>query len=522
MSDRTALNRPRSGAGITVSEISPMDRAIAVMRNTTPAFIGRALRGPLNTPVLIESFTAFTRRFGGAWHRSTLGPAVDQFFAHGGQRLYVVRAANDARGAVLRLPAGSANNTLGLRALEPGSSERLRAAVDYDGIVDDRHFNLVVQRLSPESHVVIDQEIHARVSCDHRSPTWIGEALQGSSLVELIEPLPPVRPDATMGRYADATRGYVLPAERGTDGRDLCDYDLIGSAADNTGLFALDAIDDLDLVYLPPPALDRDPGPAAILAAELYCRKRGAMLIMDPPASWSGAAAAAAALRHSGLTSANVLSYFPRLRRREDAAVEPAGGAIAGLLCKLDRADGPWGNLATRRYAFGWRLSPAVTVNDDERALLERAGLNAIAVGDDGRHCLYGGVTLGRGSQADPQFARLHLRRLCLAMGKAIESATRWAVFEQDRTAAATRVQAQVHEYMTALATAGAFDPDRISVQCDAERNARGPKGERALCLLLAFHPHGCDEQVSLTLYQTASGCRMASTAFAPVNEACA
>ncbi|HUD97668.1 MAG TPA: hypothetical protein VMO24_08995, partial [Woeseiaceae bacterium] len=63
-----------------------MHDASGVGTESTAAFVGRALRGPLNTPVLLESFAEFRRRFGGTWHRSSLGPAVEQFFEHGGRR----------------------------------------------------------------------------------------------------------------------------------------------------------------------------------------------------------------------------------------------------------------------------------------------------------------------------------------------------------------------------------------------------------------------------------------------------
>ena len=36
------------------------------------------------------------------------------------------------------------------------------------------------------------------------------------------------------------------------------------------------------------------------------------------------------------------------------------------------------------------------------------------------------------------------------------------------------------------------------------------------ITILLAFHPTGSSESVSLTLHQTIDGCRVASTAFAP------
>ena len=107
--------------GYTVTEMSPMDRPIDVPLESTAAFVGRALRGPLNTPVLVDSFAAFHRRFGGMWQRSSLGPAVQQFFDNGGRRLYIVRVANNARGAMICLPA--VGGVLVLHALEPGSTE---------------------------------------------------------------------------------------------------------------------------------------------------------------------------------------------------------------------------------------------------------------------------------------------------------------------------------------------------------------------------------------------------------------
>ena len=77
----------------TVTELAPLDELIEVSPETTGAFVGRALRGPLNQPVHVESFGEFRRRFGDVWTRSSLGPAVRQFFEHGGRSLYVVRVA---------------------------------------------------------------------------------------------------------------------------------------------------------------------------------------------------------------------------------------------------------------------------------------------------------------------------------------------------------------------------------------------------------------------------------------------
>ena len=92
--------------GIAVTEMASMDQPIDAARETTAAFVGRALRGPLNEPVLIRSFGEFRRRFGDIWTRSSLGPALHQFFEHGGRNAYIVRVANNARGALVCLGCG--------------------------------------------------------------------------------------------------------------------------------------------------------------------------------------------------------------------------------------------------------------------------------------------------------------------------------------------------------------------------------------------------------------------------------
>jgi len=306
----------------------PIDASV----ETTAAFVGRALRGPLDTPVLITSFAAFHRRFGGYWSGSSLGTSVEQFFTHGGRQAYVVRVANNARGAMICLPAS--HGVLVLRAVEPGSTEHIRAAIDYDGIdgEDDTSFNLTLQRVTPDTGLVLDQEIYRRLTCKRGEERSVDDVLMSSSLVRAQDPLPAERPLQTA---AD----YVEPAQAGCDGQPLSDYDLIGSAGRGTGLFALKQV---DLLHLPPPEPGSVPGPAAVLAAALYCHKRGAILILDPPDEWKSTYDAIRGTRNAGYANPDVLSYFPRARARDDehGPQIPIGGAIAGLLSKLDRSMG--------------------------------------------------------------------------------------------------------------------------------------------------------------------------------------
>ncbi|MDJ0905515.1 MAG: hypothetical protein QNI96_05815 [Woeseiaceae bacterium] len=501
--------------GITVTEMALMGESIDVSPETTAAFVGRALRGPLNQPVLVRDFGEFRRRFGASWSRSSLGPAVQQFFDHGGKQLYVVRVANNARGAMLCLPASG--SALVLRAVEPGSTEHIRAAVDYDGIEEDNEalFNLTLQRIDPSTGHVIDQETYRRSSYLPDDESFIGDSLLTSALARAENPYPAHRPEPTQGIGASLQSGYVEKVQAGVDGQELTDYDLVGSRRSQTGIFALEPLSRLDLVYLPPPGKNRDLGPASLLAAELFCRERGAMLIVDPHGGWTTTAKAIDGVRRLGLASPNAMTYFPRMLPREgDGGPRAVGGAIAGRLCKQDRAaDG-----AMVAAAGGLNLSrglvTAVSVEPEDIHTLMREGLNPIVNGPAGRAQLLPSVTLGGGGETQRQFASLGVRRLCLRIVNAIDLGTRWAAFEADCDRVERRVRIQVRAYLAAMASIGMLASERFAVDCHVSH--------RGLTILVAFRPPGCVDPVSFTLHQGATGCRVATTAFPPVMENCA
>ena len=502
--------------GITVTEIAAMDQPIDVSPETTAAFVGRALRGPVNTPVLVKSFGDYRRRFGDIWSRSSLGPAVRQFFDHGGLQLYVVRVANNARGSMICLPASG--SALVLRAVEPGSTEFIRAAVDYDGIDDEEDlFNLTLQRVNPGTGLVEDQELFRRVSYLEENERFAGDALLTSSLARVENPYPSHRPEPTMDAGGRIGSTYVSHVQAGTDGTELSDYDLVGSRKHRSGLFALEQVENFDILYLPPPGKGIDTGPAAILAAELYCRERRAMLVVDPRTEWTSAEEAVRGVRDLGYASPNMLGYFPRLlKRRSDDIARPAGGAIAGLLCKQDRTYGPWQDLDQQGMGLHRHLLPAVEIDSEDARLLNRAGLNVIADGPARRCRVSGSVTMGRGSEGHRKFARLPVRRTCLRIISTVSTAARWAVFEPGDKNLARRVRAQVLTYFYCLNELGAFANDRFIVECDAGVSKCSENKEHGITILLVFQPAACDEPISLTLHLTATGCRVGSAAFSP------
>ncbi|HEY0335472.1 MAG TPA: phage tail sheath subtilisin-like domain-containing protein [Stenotrophomonas sp.] len=77
--------------GVYVEEIPSGVRTITGVATSITAFLGRALRGPVNQAVTINSFGDFERSFGGLWLGSQLGYAVRDFFLNGGSQAVIVR-----------------------------------------------------------------------------------------------------------------------------------------------------------------------------------------------------------------------------------------------------------------------------------------------------------------------------------------------------------------------------------------------------------------------------------------------
>jgi uncharacterized protein len=148
--------------GVYIQEVESEVHTIVSVDTATTAFIGRALRGPVNEPVVIHNWADFERNFGGLWLESGLGYAVKQFFLNGGSKAVIVRLYHQPVGAVmgkaiLRLfdhkpePAEIEDlsrpiqGELRLRAKTPGAwGNHLSVRVSYPDPDDEKTFNLAV------------------------------------------------------------------------------------------------------------------------------------------------------------------------------------------------------------------------------------------------------------------------------------------------------------------------------------------------------------------------------------------
>ena len=484
-------------AGIQVQEDAGFGQAIAEAPTAVTAFVGRCLRGPVDRPVRISGFNEFQRIFGGLWQPSTLSYAVEQYFENGGRAAVIVRVTNGARCCTIRLPAGS--EALVLEALAPGTREFLRAAVDYDGIGDNEEgsFNLVVQRVrTPGSEHIEDQEIYRRVSIEPDAPRSAISVLAESALVRIAGELPRARPDPTPRSDPRGLAGYVLSGTDADDGAPLTDYDIIGSAARRTGLFALDAGDGFNFLCIPPLARDVDAGASTLLVANRFCRERRAILFVDPPIAWDSAARALAEMRHWPLPSDSACMFFPRLlgydKLRGRFEVFAPSGAVAGMLSRASEHWPVWSSACGEEGVVRPGLRPACAVDDEQRGRLSAAGVNTVqAVRRPGRDVPKACTLAGPGAVA-ADWRSLAAKRLALLVVNSIERSTRWMVFEPNEPATWRRATAQLRTFMATLEERGAFAGrdvgDRWFAICD-ERVNRDRQREQGIANILVGIP---------------------------------
>jgi uncharacterized protein len=465
-----------SKLGIQVEEERGPDQSIAGLGTGRTAFVGRTLRGPVNRPVLITSFTAFQHAFGGLWQPSPLGYAVEQFFDNGGREALIVRVINGARCATLTLSAGAV--ALRLRAVRPGTREFLRASVDYDNIAaqDIEAFNLTVQRVRIQGTALVeDQEIFPNLSVKPGAESYLPRAIAGSELVELAGEIPPQRPDRTLDAVSGLATGYVNSNSDGDDGAPLSDYDLIGSPSEHTGIFALNHAAYFNFLCIPPLARDQDVGPSALLVGARYCKERRALLIVDPPATWQTADEALRGMRQWNFFNENALMYFPRVLAHDKLrghfeSFAPCG-AVAGMLARGDEASPVWIPAKNDEAILRPGYRPTCLVTEDRRMRLATLGVNTIQAVRSAARIGVAARTLATGAAANTDWQYLAARRLALFIVNSVERGTRWVAMAQPHVEVAELAASQVRAFFESLQEAQAFGTrspqDAFFVHCD-------------------------------------------------------
>lgn len=520
--------------GVYIEEIPSGVRTITGVATSITAFVGRALRGPINEPVMINSFADFERGFGGLQAELPLGYAVRDFYQNGGSQAIIVRLSKkseDGGSGVAQLDV----NGLKLEASSPGSwANGLEASVDTDKITEDvaqRYniskadlFNLtIIEKVNKQPR---RRERFTNVSVsDKAGPRRVDRVLASESqLVRVMTQVEgqsagsPNLPTSTPGPVEDVT----VSAE-GIDTGPLDAASYTQGTDTKSGLFALQKADLFNLLCIPPDARGDSAMPDGTVyqAAAEICQKKRAMLIVDPPSQWAkiketAANAAASGLDMLGISGENARNaalYFPRVIESDpmrDGQLEVFApcGVIAGVMARTDATRGVWKAPAGVDASLNGVQGLEVNLNDGENGQLNPLGINCLRSFPITGRVIWGARTLRGADQLADEYKYIPVRRLALFIEESLFRATQWIVFEPNDEPLWSQIRLNIGAFMHNLFRQSAFQgttpKDAYFVKCDKDTTTQNDINSGIVNIIVGFAPLKPAEFVVIKLQQMA------------------
>lgn len=339
-----------------------------------------------------------------------------------------------------------------------------------------------------------------------------------SRLVRTFGALPPARPAASpevppgADPFDAATSSGV--STQASDGNALGTDEYLGSEADKTGMYALEDADIFNLLCVPPFDAETDVTESVWTQAAAYCEARRAMLLVDPPSSWTSREQAVAGIAAGvGTTSANAALYFPRLRQANtlrDGQIETFApcGALAGVIARTDTARGVWTAPAGLDATLRGVPQLSVPLTDAENGALNPLGVNCLRSKPPAGRIVWGARTL----QGDDRFASewkyVPTRRTALYIEESLYRGTQWVVFEPNDEPLWAQIRLNVGAFMHGLFRQGAFQgskpADAYLVKCDKESTTQDDINRGIVNIVVGFAPLKPAEFVIIKLQQLA------------------
>ena len=287
--------------GVYVEEIPPASRPIEGVGTAMPAFVGLAASGPFNAPVLVSSWSDFTRTFGEFRPGTYLAHAVYGYYLNGGRNCYIVRVGQDGsadgdgnstrtreKQETQQLPAAPQGQLgrmriaaldpkappgeISVEVADPGGDEPTedmfkllikqggQVAEEFDRATLSRGKQNVATMVNATSKLVHVEDAQPGIGAAARPAT-------GSSVALTAPPAPPAAP---------APAAPAVPTPR------LSAEDYVGDATERTGFCGLEAVEEVTMVAVPDlmsayqaGALDLETVKAVQLAHIAHCEKMG-------------------------------------------------------------------------------------------------------------------------------------------------------------------------------------------------------------------------------------------------------
>ena len=503
--------------GVYIEEVPSGVRTIVGVATSMTAFVGRALRGPVNEPTHIQSFGEFERLFGRLWSASTMSYAVQHYFLNGGADALIVRIVHGEDVDPAAKEAAKAAENIGGLDLEAENEgdwgNRLKAIVDHEtrDTDDDQLFNLTIQELAStdiDDKVVIAFEEFRNVSTNTTSSRYVKNVLENqSSWVRTGALIPDDQP----------TAGEIM-LTGGQDGDALVAADYEGDEDAKTGIYALEKADLFNLMCIPPFTGEQDADVGTLTKALAYCKDRRAMLLVDPPTTtWTNPNAIVTESQSSSgvftLRDNNSIVYYPRVKMadplQENRLAEFAPcGVVAGVFARTDAQRGVWKAPAGLEASLTGVQELAYKMTDGENGKLNPIGVNCLRTFPVVGNIAWGARTMNGADVLASEWKYIPVRRLALFIEESLFRGTQWVVFEPNDESLWAQIRLNLGAFMHNLFRQGAFQGstprEAYFVKCDKETTTQNDIDRGIVNILVGFAPLKPAEFVIIKIQQIA------------------
>jgi phage tail sheath protein FI len=519
--------------GVYIEEIPSGVHTITGVATSITAFVGFATRGPVNDPTLVQSFSEFTRVFGGLSAPSTMSYAVNQFFLNGGSQALILRTAH-LTGAGTKATkgtvdvGGSGNKKLSLAAANEGAwSGNLLIRIDHETSDKDAGsptlFNLLIKDTA--TGVI---EVLRNLLPDNSVAALIE---QQSNLVRATA-TPTARPDADAtinpgdDPFDPAHTDRYTPMPAGQNGTQT-EADLVPATDDGTGMYALARADLFNLLCIPPflPASNTNAGRVLSSTAKgqatKFCSDHRAVFLVDPHPDWTapsqitggGTSLDTYITDISSDDRKNAALYFPYFRAADPEAGGsiadfPPCGAVAGVMARTDGSRGVWKAPAGIDAGLSGVQQLKAKLTDDENGIVNPLGVNCLRTFPVVGNVVWGARTLAGADILASEWKYVPVRRLALYLEESLYRGTQWVVFEPNDEPLWAQIRLNVGAFMQNLFRQGAFQGssprDAYFVKCDGETTTQNDRDLGIVNILVGFAPLKPAEFVIIQIQQIA------------------
>ncbi|WP_394437029.1 phage tail sheath family protein [Streptomyces sp. SGAir0957] len=291
--------------------------------------------------------------------------------------------------------------------------------------------------------------------------------------------------------------------------------DLIGSEAGKTGIHALRAVQDVNLLSLPELAAhdNLDDTLAVISAAEALCREKRMFLLVDAPAAWTDIdSARVGRAAFDVVRSDHAALYFPQLEAVDPLTGRlrgfPPSGAVAGIMARTDSERGVWKAPAGTEALLNGVRALTVPMTDRENGLLNPVAVNCLRSFPVVGPVVWGARTLDGADALGSQWKYVPVRRLALMLEESLYRGTQWVVFEPNDERLWAQIRLNVGAFLHTLFRQGAFQGtsarEAYFVKADKDTTTQDDINRGMVNIVVGFAPLKPAEFVIVKIEQMA------------------